>query len=278
MNRITVEQVQSSERFYRIPKLLVESKYYRKLSAEAKFCYAILKDRFDLSLKNDWVDEQGCVYLIFTVEELQELLGYGNKKVIKLKKELAKYGLLEEVRQGLNKPNLLYLGNIITDPRMLRQDFNEADETVTEEAKPLPEAEVSKRHFQKCQNDTSRNVNSTRQEVSKRHSNDTEYKETDNSETNYLEEDEEKAGRNLKKKVQQPSQFDKDYIYVLVESKLKTEIKSQATIDYYLGRFEDRYQLALNNMVYIKDSESVAEYVFNGLLSEISKELRRNAS
>ncbi|MGC4388115.1 replication initiator protein, partial [Streptococcus suis] len=74
----------------------------------------------------------------------------------------------------------------------------------------------------------------------------------------------------MKKKVQQPSQFDKDYIYVLVESKLKTEIKSQATIDYYLGRFEDRYQLALNNMVYIKDSESVAEYVFNGLLSEIS--------
>ncbi|MBO4127851.1 replication initiator protein A [Streptococcus suis] len=174
MRRISVEQVQSSERFYRVPKVFVESIYYRKLSTESKFTYAILKDRFELSLKNNWIDENGDVYLIFTVEELQSILGFGNKKVIKIKKQLAEYGLLEEVRQGLNKPNRLYLGNVISDSKILKSEFVSH--------KPLVEAEVSKRHFQKCQNDTSRNVKTTSQKVSKRHANDTDISDTNNSE------------------------------------------------------------------------------------------------
>ncbi|CYX36144.1 protein gp49-like protein [Streptococcus suis] len=174
MRRISIEQVQTSERFYRIPKVLIESAYYRKMSTESKFTYAILKDRFELSLKNNWVDENGDVYLIFTIEELQSILGYGNKKVIKIKKELAEYGLLEEVRQGLNKPNLLYLGNVISDPEVLKLEFTSA--------KSLPEADMSKRHFQKCQNDTSRDVASTSQKMLKGHANDTNLSDPDISE------------------------------------------------------------------------------------------------
>ncbi|MGT2754114.1 replication initiator protein A [Streptococcus ovis] len=162
MKRISARQVQSSERFYRIPKIFVESPLYKPMSTDAKFTYAILKDRFELSLRNNWIDKNGDVYLIYTVTELQEILGYGNKKVIKLKKELQEYGLLEEVRQGLNKPNLLYLGNV---------------ECSTEEihSKPLTSAEVSKRHFQKKQG----SVKMTRQKMSKRHANDTENSETE---------------------------------------------------------------------------------------------------
>lgn len=40
------------------------------------------------------------------------MLGCGKDKVIKLKRELKKYDLLEEVRQELNKPNLIYLGTL----------------------------------------------------------------------------------------------------------------------------------------------------------------------
>ncbi|HFI0635267.1 TPA: replication initiator protein A [Streptococcus suis] len=181
MRRISVEQVQTSERFYRIPKVLVESVYYRQMSTESKFTYAILKDRFELSLKNNWIDENGDVYLIFTVEELQTILGFGNKKVIKLKKELAKYGLLEEVRQGLNKPNRLYLGNVISDPEILNSNFPQA--------KPLPEAEVSNLNFQKFQNQTSGSLKNKPQEVSKSNPNDTEY-----SDTNYSDYSSRKAG------------------------------------------------------------------------------------
>lgn len=135
------------------------------MSTDAKFTYAILKDRFELSLRNNWIDKDGDVYLIYTVTELQKILGYGNKKVIKLKKELQEYGLLEEVRQGLNKPNLLYLGNV---------DYQDVS---TEEihSKPSTVAEVSKRHFQKNQG----NVKMTRQKMSKRHANDTENSETE---------------------------------------------------------------------------------------------------
>ncbi|HEM6511300.1 replication initiator protein A [Streptococcus suis] len=171
MRRISVEQVQTSERFYRIPKVLVESVYYRQMSTESKFTYAILKDRFELSLKNNWVDENGDVYLIFTVEELQSILGYGKNKVIKIKKELAEYGLLEEVRQGLNKPNLLYLGNVTSDLENVNSDFPQA--------KPLPEAEVSKSNFQKFQNQTSRSSKNKLQEVSGPNSNDTNLNDPD---------------------------------------------------------------------------------------------------
>ena len=135
------------------------------MSTDAKFTYAILKDRFELSLRNNWIDKNGDVYLIYTVTELQEILGYGNKKVIKLKKELQEYGLLEEVRQGLNKPNLLYLGNV---------DYQDVS-TEKNHSKPSSSAEVSKRHFQKNQG----NVKMTRQKMSKRHANDTENSETE---------------------------------------------------------------------------------------------------
>ena len=174
MERISARQVQSSERFYRIPKIFVESPLYKPMSTDAKFTYAILKDRFELSLRNNWIDKNGDVYLIYTITELQEILGYGNKKVIKLKKELQEYGLLEEVRQGLNKPNLLYLGNI---------DY-QAPPTEENHSQPLKTAEMSKRHFQKNQG----NVKITSQEMSKEHTNDTENNETElSNDTNRYE-------------------------------------------------------------------------------------------
>ena len=174
MKRISASQIQSSERFYRIPKIFVESPLYKPMSTDAKFTYAILKDRFELSLRNNWIDKNGDVYLIYTITELQEILGYGNKKVIKLKKELQEYGLLEEVRQGLNKPNLLYLGNI--DYQVLPAEEIHSNPSAT--------AEMSKRHFQKNQG----NVRTTCQKMSKRHANDTENNETElSNDTNRYE-------------------------------------------------------------------------------------------
>lgn len=112
MERITVEQVENGERFYRLPKALFELDKYKKMSSDSKFLYAILKDRAELSIKNKWIDSEGCVYFIFTINELKEMTGWGKDKIIKLKKELARYELLEEEREGLNKPNRLYLGKI----------------------------------------------------------------------------------------------------------------------------------------------------------------------
>ncbi|SUM66192.1 replication initiation protein [Staphylococcus saprophyticus] len=71
--------------------------------------YALLKDRFELSIQNEWVDKNNNIYFIFSNKHLCEYLGYAEQKIIKLKKELVNFNLLTQERVGLNKPNRLYL-------------------------------------------------------------------------------------------------------------------------------------------------------------------------
>ncbi len=47
---------------------------FRQLSTDAQTLYGILLDRMSLSVKNNWLDEQGRVYIIDTVWEVQESL------------------------------------------------------------------------------------------------------------------------------------------------------------------------------------------------------------
>ena len=56
--------------FYRIPKVLFTDDRFSVLSAEAKTLYGILLDRVTLSAKNGWIDQQGRVYIIYTIEEI----------------------------------------------------------------------------------------------------------------------------------------------------------------------------------------------------------------
>lgn len=96
--------------FFRIPKVLFTNDRFWNVSTDAKLLYGILLDRMNLSAKNGWYDEDGRVYIIFTVEEIMESLGCANKKSGKLLDELEKKcGLIERKRQGLGKPNLIYV-------------------------------------------------------------------------------------------------------------------------------------------------------------------------
>ena len=99
------------EQYYKIPKvfMLEESKYF-EMSAMAKLIYSILSDRNSVSIKNKWVDEEKRVYFIYKQEELCKILGIKHTSTArKYLKELESYELLERVRQGLNKPDRLYL-------------------------------------------------------------------------------------------------------------------------------------------------------------------------
>ncbi|HAP6132756.1 TPA: replication protein RepA, partial [Enterococcus faecium] len=112
---------------------------YMDLSNDAKIAYMLLKDRFDYSVKNNWVDSDDNIFFIFTVEELMKLLQCREGKVSKIKKELEKAGLLKQKRGRVNKrdgkiesmPNLLYLGK----PEVTNQDvfkiMEEEDNTDT---------------------------------------------------------------------------------------------------------------------------------------------------
>lgn len=102
--------------FYRIPKVLFTAECFKSLSCEAKVLYGLLLDRMSLSIKNRWFDEEDRVYIIFTVEEIAELMNCGTQKAVRLLKELDAdkgIGLIEKKRLGLGKPNVIYVKNFI---------------------------------------------------------------------------------------------------------------------------------------------------------------------
>ena len=101
-------------KFYQIPQeLFVNSLYKDKLNSDSKILYAFLIDRLSLSQKNNWKDSDNNVYLIFTRQEVQDKLGLSEKTVIKAFKQLSEVKLIADKRQGLGKPNLIYVGKII---------------------------------------------------------------------------------------------------------------------------------------------------------------------
>ena len=147
--------------FLRVPKILLQNEAFSGISAEAKLLYSLLFDRTELSNKNGWLDDQNRVYIIFTVAEIRECMNCGNKKAIQLLDELEnKAGLIERKRQGLGKPNLIYVKSF----------YRTVDK-------------YGERHFLKCQNDTSGSVKITSPEVSESHSNNTDNKKTDMNHT-----------------------------------------------------------------------------------------------
>ncbi|HEY5557767.1 replication initiator protein A [Acetobacterium sp.] len=101
--------------FLRVPKELITNEKYRQMSAESKLLYGLLLDRVSLSRKNGWVDDQGRVFIIFTRAEISNILVCGEKKITKLFNELKEKKLVEEKRQGLQKPNLIYVGKFLED-------------------------------------------------------------------------------------------------------------------------------------------------------------------
>jgi hypothetical protein len=147
--------------FIRIPTVLFSQEQFKNISPEAKVLYGILLKRMDLSAKNGWFDDQGRVYIICTLEEIMETLNCGNQKAVKLMDELeGKIGLIERKRQGLGKPNLIYVKNFIC---------------------PVDKVDNSApSHFLKCENHTSGDVKITLQEVRKSHGSNTDNNDTDN--------------------------------------------------------------------------------------------------
>ena len=98
--------------FYQLPQWLFEPEY-KDMSLRAKVVYALIFDRRSLSLENNWYDKNGDVYMYFTNQQIMEKLNCSEKTIISSKKELEKYGLIKEVRQGVNRPNRLYINGTV---------------------------------------------------------------------------------------------------------------------------------------------------------------------
>ncbi|MBX5317895.1 replication initiator protein A [Staphylococcus caprae] len=156
--KISASEFETS-RFYQLPKFLFEDDYFSKMTTDAKVMYALLKDRFELSKINNWIDEENNIYLLYTNKQLCSILQYGEPKIIKLKKELEKFNLIINERQGLNRPNKIYL------------------------LEPSYDKELTNRKFQNKQIVSSRTNENIVQELTICKSNDTKNNDTKNNDT-----------------------------------------------------------------------------------------------
>ena len=204
--------------FYRIPKILFTAECFKSLSCEAKVLYGLLLDRMSLSIKNRWFDEEDRVYIIFTVEDVMELLNCSRQKAIKNLAELDSekgIGLIEKKRLGLGKPNVIYVKNFIIkeSPEQEEKEPENAGNTQKYEnhtsrsmENELPEVpksyfkeyenqtsgsmknrllEVPESNFKKCENHTSKSMENRLLEVPKSYSNNTDINNTDLSDTEF---------------------------------------------------------------------------------------------
>lgn len=208
--------------FYRVPKVLFTAECFKSLSCEAKVLYGLMLDRMSLSIKNRWFDEEDRVYIIFTVEEIMELLGCGRQKAIKNIAELDSekgIGLIEKKRLGLGKPNVIYVKNFMIkdcpEPkegetvaknaentqkyenqtsRSMKNGFQEVPESdfqkyenQTSGSMKTELQEVPESDFKKCENRTSGSMEIKLQEVPKSNCNKTDINKTDYSETDPIQ-------------------------------------------------------------------------------------------
>ncbi len=100
--------------FLKIPKILIKDGRFEHLSNEAKMLFGLLLDRMSLSVKNRWFDSEDRVYIIYTVDEIMVDLCIGTGKCVKLLKELEEYGLITRKKQGISKPDIIYVKNFAT--------------------------------------------------------------------------------------------------------------------------------------------------------------------
>ena len=270
--------------FYRIPKLLFTSEYFKNLSCEAKVLYGLMLDRMSLSIKNRWFDEEDRAYIFFSVEEIMEMLNCGRNKAVNCLKELDQekgIGLIEKRRIGLGKTNVIYVKNFsLTEypdepaifdseetPENVAERKENTETEIEEYAKKEPEKpvntqkfekqtsgslknklqEVSKTNFKEFEKQTSRSLENKLQEVSKTNCNNTEYNYTEFSENEsyqYLSEQE--KGRD---RIQERNEYRQ-----LIHDNIEYEILCQS---YGTGRVEELVELMLDAICLTKPYQQI---------------------
>ena len=103
--------------FLKVPEILVDGEEFRGLSAEAIILYSMLLKRTGMSFKNNWIDKEGRVFIYFTVEEIMKRRNISKPTAIKTLDELDSkkgIGLIERVRLGLGKPNIIYVKDFMS--------------------------------------------------------------------------------------------------------------------------------------------------------------------
>ena len=150
--------------FFRIPKKLIRDRQFRKLSSDAKILYGLLLDRMALSRKNGWLDEEGRIYIIYTIQDIADEMFCSPRKAIQLLNELdtrSGIGLVERIRRGMGKPNIIYVKNFNSkdEDKMLGESVShqEVQERACQEVQERAHQEVQECAHQEVQKSAPQN-------------------------------------------------------------------------------------------------------------------------
>ena len=162
--------------FYRIPKILITSPHFKKISDSAKLLYGLMLDRMSLSIRNGWLDDDNRAYIFFTTNDVMEQMCCGTEKARKMLTELDSekgIGLIERVKQGQGKPAIIYLKKFYELEDTARstklseiesQDFQES-KVKTFENRKTRLSEIESQDFRESKNKTFENRKSGLSEI-----------------------------------------------------------------------------------------------------------------
>ncbi|MGW7908864.1 replication initiator protein A [Staphylococcus pseudoxylosus] len=251
MSNFNIKELQK-EKFYQLPKVFFTNPKYTKLSNDAKITWSILRDRLDLSIRNNWVDKNGDIFFIYTNEKLKSILNISSpNKLSKIKKELTQADLFNQIRVGLNKPNKLY----IKKPEVTESDVYYISQQEND-VEQRDDTDVSLSYIQKYDNDTSRDINNIRHDVSKEYTNDTDlsntdYIETENNDTHDMNDTYNNPIKNNHSDYtnHQQTEFNNDALKFQVLEELPQQLQD------YLSKFEIR-EIRIIKSVLLKGKKS----------------------
>lgn len=98
--------------FMKMPKIVFYGSMFESVSLDAKNLYMLMLDRTALSIKNNWVDDTGNVYIFYAQAEAMAVMGYGRTKINQLFKELENNNLILRKKQGLKKADIIYVNDL----------------------------------------------------------------------------------------------------------------------------------------------------------------------
>ena len=136
--------------FFPVPKMMVMDKEFIKTSAEAKLSFGLMLDRLSLSRKNGWLDENGNVFIYFTIEDVRYFLRCSATKAVSVLKELTKVNLIDCRRIGLGKPNMIYIKDFT---RLQKTEFKNSENQDSEISK------IRTQDYQKTETNNKKNNN-----------------------------------------------------------------------------------------------------------------------
>ena len=277
--------------FIRVPKVLFTDKeHFGSLSNEAKLMYGLLLERMSLSRKNNWIDDENRVYIIFLIEEIEEIMDVCHDKALNILKELDDVngiGLVKKKRRGLGLPSILYVKNfIINESDSLRNEKQDNTDNSEHTSRGLKNGflEVDKTDFKKSEISTSVNRKNILQEVVKADTNNT---EINNTELSYIENQSINQSAALKK-IPTPPRLIDEIDRETVEQSVKKQIEYDSLITHpdeaVVSMVEEIKDLIVDVIsgernIFVegkKISEEAARFAYRKLTSEHITDVLRN--